>query len=239
MSKLWCVPDIHGRKDLLDQLLKKLFEEEGFNFTEDKLIFLGDMIDRGKDSKGVLDTIRELTEEYPENVIALAGNHEWLMIDGCVTNSSRRYNDDWDLWLANGAYATLDSFPFNKVPDEYIKWCASLPLYHEEPGFFFSHAPIAKEAPKDSALPFSKDSLIWTYVMGDEAEWTHKHENAIGVCGHIHRLNYKIMEPRFYDHYYFLDCGSGCKPNAPLVAVEVNSKDVIYSWPKDLNKERE
>jgi hypothetical protein len=42
------------------------------------------------------------------------------------------------------------------------------------------------------------------------------------------------MEPRLYPHYYYIDTGCGCSLSAPLVAVEVKSKKVIYVWPKEL-----
>ncbi len=66
--------DIHGCHDQLKTLLNAITPT-----PSDTLIFLGDIIDRGADSKGVLDTIREL--EKVCHVIAIMGNHEQMMIE--------------------------------------------------------------------------------------------------------------------------------------------------------------
>ena len=239
MSRIYCIPDIHGRFDLLSPLMEKLIREENLDLSVDKLIFLGDLIDRGEDSKGVLDFIRELTELYPNNVVALAGNHEWLCIDAHIKpNMDTEY-----LWHVNGGGNTLNSFAIDgyvpkKLPEDYIRWMAFLPLKHEEPGFFFSHAPVPKESYRNimyrGTTDFQPEELIWTYNP-DEWGVARDHKNGvIGVSGHIHQLSKGIMKPRFYDHHYYLDSGCGCSAKAPLVAVEIASKKVIYMWPKDL-----
>lgn len=237
MSKLYAIPDIHGRMDLLEQLLKKLLEEEQLDLSKDSLVFLGDMIDRGPRSKDVLDKIRELTEKHPKSVIALAGNHEWLAIDAMTQGY-----DEFYLWMLNGGNSTLESFGHNArdlgvLPTEYVKWMASLPLFYETKYFFFSHAPVENEDNRKSEFkgkPFSKNELIWTYHL-PEGLYARNFPAKIGVCGHVHALRDGILRPRFYDHYIFADAGCGCSADAPLVAIEVNSEKVIYSCPDELN----
>lgn len=230
-GRLFAIPDIHGRRDLLDALLDQLFQREKLDLSKDKLIFLGDMIDRGKDSKGVLDKIRSLAEANPETVIALAGNHEYLMLNACV----RCRMHDFELWLINGGGETLQSFPGEKVDEDTLRWVAKLPLFHEEPGFFFSHAPVPKEEfrrAENRGKPFTLEELTWTYH--DPETWISRDmtdEGKIGVCGHIHALRYGVMAPRFRDHYWFLDSGAGCSVKAPLVAVECRSQEVFWAWP--------
>jgi hypothetical protein len=228
MTRLYAIPDIHGRKDLLDKLLEKLYTEEKLDLTQDKLIFLGDMIDRGADSKGVMDTIRDLLEKHPTNVVALAGNHEWLAIGASINPSNY---DKVALWEMNGGDSTRKSFsPHTNIPDDYIRWMALLPLSHEEPGFFFSHAPVPREDRRlliNKGQPFTNEELTWTYSI-DELGIARDHGYGIvGVCGHIHALRKGIFEPRFYDHYIFADAGCGCHPRAPLVAIEVRTRKVI------------
>jgi serine/threonine protein phosphatase 1 len=232
--RLFAVPDIHGRKDLLVLLLAKLWLEEKLDMSRDKLIFLGDMVDRGPDSKGVLDAVRSLQDEHPDTVIVLAGNHEELMIDGC-SNSAVAF----DLWIQNGGGRTIHSFGFSwtdpsfsgqLIPKDYLKWLKSLRLSHEEKGFFFSHAPVPKETyrmPQNRGKPFTREELTWTY-HGDEAGIAKVHDNGVlGVCGHIHAIRKKIFEPRLYDHYLFLDAGCGCADEAPLFCCEVVSGKMI------------
>jgi hypothetical protein len=230
MSRLFAIPDTHGRIDLLEGLFQKLCREEGLDLQKDKLIFLGDMIDRGRDSASVLRYIRDLTLAHPKTVIALAGNHEYLMLDAIYQPDSSVF----ELWMWNGGDDTLASFGSREIPESVLNWVASLPLSHEEPGFFFSHAPVPKETrrlPANRGKPFTREELTWTYDRF-EADVAREFENGvIGVCGHIHRLRDNIKHPRFYEHYYFLDAGCGCSATAPLVAVEVRTRKVIFAYP--------
>jgi hypothetical protein len=234
---LYAIPDIHGRLDLLTQLWETLETAHSLDLTKDKVIFLGDMIDRGADSKGVLDFVKEKLEKHPGHVVALDGNHEWLAI-----NASMKGYDDYYLWMMNGGEQTLKSFAVDavegmkKMPDDYVKWLASLPLKHEEPGFFFSHAPAPRESYRlviNRDQEFTKEELTWTYHR-DEFGIARNHGNGvIGVCGHVHALRKGVKAPRFYDHYIYADAGCGCHPEAPLVAIEVNTQQVIYAWPAE------
>lgn len=231
--RLFAIPDIHGRLDLLKKLWNELLTTHNLDLSADKVIFLGDMVDRGDDSYGVICFIRELTLLHPQNVIALAGNHEWINI----MRFTRGLPEDIEMFNWNGGLQTMDSYHragFSRIPNDHLDWMAHLPFKHEEPGFFFSHAP----APRDSyrrvvnrGMELTADELTWTY-HSDERGVARDHGNGIiGVCGHVHRLKDGIMKPRFYDHYIYADSGCGCSPKAPLVAIEVKSKEVIYAWP--------
>jgi hypothetical protein len=205
------------------------------DLTKDKLVFLGDMIDRGPESKGALDFIRDLLVKHTNNVVALGGNHEWMAI-----NTHMKPNfENRHLWLMNGGDATLASFGPNtkNMPDDYIKWLASLPLSHREGNFFLSHAPVPRENRRkwfyQGQAEIDKAELLWSYPEDhDEPGFARDHGNGvIGVCGHVHHLWDGLMEPRLYDHYYYLDAGCGCSPKAPLIACELNSQKIIYAWP--------
>jgi len=211
---LYAIPDIHGRLDLLQELLLSIPLAK-----DDKMIFLGDYVDRGPNPAGVIRLLRDF--QSPQ-VICLAGNHEWLMIDALThgLQTSRQ----GQLWAINGAGTTMKSYAGNlKQMEEDARWLASLPLSHEEPGFFFSHAPVHDA----EMLPYRREALTWNYwELHEEEKFGKRHEGRVGVCGHIHRLQEGLTSPRFYDHYLYLDCGCGCRPEAPLVAVEVRSRTV-------------
>ena len=235
-NRTYCVPDIHGRLDLLHKLWAKLVDDENLDLNQDKVVFLGDMIDRGPDSYGVVEFIRELTLLHPTNVIALAGNHDWMLIMA----KTRGSYDDWSMWSNNGGKATMDSYNkvgFDDVLAEHIKWLANLPFKYELPGYFLSHAPAPSEGHRNilnKGLPeFTPDELTWSYHKDEWGLARHHKNGVIGVSGHIHQLSKGIMEPRFYDHHFYLDCGCGCSDKAPLVAVEINTKKVIYAWPNE------
>lgn len=239
MSRIFAIPDIHGRLDLLNSLLSKLESENGLDLSKDKLVFLGDMVDRGPDSYGVICRVKELCESNPNNVIALAGNHEWIGI----MRYTRGLQEDIELYEWNGGLQTDESYRLaglSRITVDHLDWMAHLPLKHEEPGFFFSHAPVPRESyrnPLNRGLAeFTPEELTWTY-HSDEFGVARDHGNGIiGICGHIHRLKDGIMGPRFYDHYIFADSGCGCSPKAPLVAVEANTREVIYAWPNKITK---
>lgn len=255
MNNIWTIPDVHGRNDVLQPLLKKLFEDEKFDFTQDKLVFLGDMIDRGKDSKGVIQTIKSLVEQHPNNIFALQGNHEELALNACA----RRTHDDVNLWLMNGGDATIDSYKLARLtepedenyhtapryagiymPYEILEWMSKLPLQLQFDGFFFSHACVPKEEYRsffNLGHPFKDDELTWTRTRSEDEEFELSRvfdNEVVGVCGHNHALSYKpgpLLEPRFYPHYIFADAGCGCYKKAPLVAIECKTRRVVYEWP--------
>ena len=90
------IGDVHGRLDLLRLAAQR--------FPDRHLVLLGDYVDRGPDSAGVLALVRELVTAG--RATALAGNHDLLMIAALLD----RDPDALELWLANGGQATLDSY---------------------------------------------------------------------------------------------------------------------------------
>ena len=102
MGNIFAIGDIHGCLRPLEDLLEKL----PVNWSEDYLVFLGDYIDRGPDSRLVLETLMALKEAHPERVVCLLGNHEWMLL---------RYLQgyDRDIYLLNGGDTTLAQFMKN------------------------------------------------------------------------------------------------------------------------------
>lgn len=238
---IWAVGDIHGYLSLLDLLLKKLVEEHGLNLKKDKLIFLGDYIDRGPDSPGVHKRVMELDKN--PNVVCLLGNHDDFMLDANHTGVS-------SLWThpCNGGSKTLrqygllykvDHYTYHSMPEQLpqsvIDWTRSLPLFHKEHGFFFSHACILRRSDE----PYGRDDYLWSRPRicaggkeGDSCKNFGTEEDGtkiVGVCGHT-----KAKEPRFYDNYWFLDSGCGALPDGKLTAIECRSQMVVQADPKEL-----
>lgn len=233
MGRLYGIADIHGRLDLLNKLLDTLYTVHNLDLSVDKIIFTGDMVDRGPDSYGVLTRIKALEEAHPGHVIVLAGNHEWINIMRFARGSS----EDVDMFERNGGLDTLRSYQlagFSGITQDHLVWMSKLPLKHEEPGFFFSHAPVPRESYRNllnKGQDFTPDELTWTYNR-DEWGVARDHGNGIiGFCGHVHALSKGLLEPRFYDHYIYGDSGCGCSDKAPLCAIEVRTREVIYAWP--------
>ena len=79
MASVWAIGDVHGEAARLSALLDELPRQPG-----DWTVFLGDYIDRGPDSAGVLATVRRLQEGSPESVVCLMGNHEALLLQAAA-----------------------------------------------------------------------------------------------------------------------------------------------------------
>ena len=119
-NSVWAVGDIHGHFSTFENLLEKIDLQEG-----DKLVSLGDLIDRGPDSASVLRTFRD-----QESLFTVRGNHEDMMLR-CL---SRRRNKDCKSWLKYGGMETLESFEV--TPDNRdllsIEWCEFLSMLPTE-----------------------------------------------------------------------------------------------------------
>jgi serine/threonine protein phosphatase 1 len=150
----YAIADIHGCCKTFHALIKRL-QIRG----KDRIYLLGDYIDRGPDSKGVLDTIMN-----PDcNVAALMGNHEDMWLRASVKTGDP---DPWvedeavNIWMENGGQATLKSFAGTDTKP-YLAFLRELPLFVELDDFFLVHAEF------DFSLsdPFGKagiDSMLWS-----------------------------------------------------------------------------
>lgn len=227
------IGDVHGRRDLLDELLRRIES----NYPYHILLFLGDYVDRGPNSFGVICTIKRLCDEG--RAVAVMGNHEAMMLDFVADGAT----DSAHSWLFNGGYATMRSygpvcggsraaFLKNFSGSGHLDWMKSLPLYHETEEIFASHAPISKadgSAGKFRENPFA---LYWTYqpvaMLSMEAEGAYNH-GKLALCGHIHRLQENVLTPRIYPHIVYADTGCGCADWGPLTGVVVeDGKYVDY-----------
>lgn len=106
MANMFVVSDIHGMHEHLLDILKYWNEE-------DHLVFLGDYVDRGTNSYGVLNTVMTLHKQFPEKVHVMWGNHEQLFI-------SALKNPELDStgFLRNGGVETLTSF-LHQLKEDY------------------------------------------------------------------------------------------------------------------------
>lgn len=113
------VGDLHGRLDLLDQLLERI---QPRLIADTPLIFVGDYIDRGEDSAGVLTRLFELSHSSEGRVICLRGNHEDMLL-----SFLDRPEEHGARWLRYGGMQTLGSYRIPGVtpaqdPDKLRQW---------------------------------------------------------------------------------------------------------------------
>lgn len=149
------ISDIHGCFDELQQLWNKV----NFNPDEDIAVFMGDMIDRGKDSYKVVSFVKNLQKQYgKESVIALTGNHEILCVNHLQSPAQYQY-EHTSLFYMNGGKTTEDSYKregHSLMEDlEYFK---SLPLMVETDNFIIVHAGINPYKSMDNQ---SIDDMVW------------------------------------------------------------------------------
>ena len=112
----YAIGDIHGCYDLLARLLEDIHRDAERRGGPARLIFLGDYIDRGPDSRAVLATLMAGPQRPVDEWICLTGNHEELMLQAPTSEKVAA------VWLREGGEATLASFS-GKIPDEVRAWC--------------------------------------------------------------------------------------------------------------------
>ena len=145
----YAISDIHGCCKTFVKLLKKIEFKK-----RDTLYLLGDYVDRGPDSKGVVDYIMDLKKDG-YNVITLMGNHEDMLL-------SAIYKDVYlKSWLNNGGDVALKSFDVShpkNLEGKYIEFFNGLERYVELEDYFLVHAGFNFKI--DNPLE-DKQAMLW------------------------------------------------------------------------------
>ena len=153
---IYAVGDIHG---CLDQL-SRLLDDVQPDLEKDLLLFVGDYIDRGPDSRGVVDYILRLQQQYPrDQIICLKGNHEAMFLD-FLQGQGR------EIFLFNGGQSTLreywgenwDSLKELLLPPEHEQFYRELRSYYETPDFIFVHGGLKPGVPLAEQ---QEEDLLW------------------------------------------------------------------------------
>jgi serine/threonine protein phosphatase 1 len=169
---LYAIGDIHGRTDLLERLLDGIAADvQRQALPRSLVVYLGDYVDRGPDSAGVIDL---LLDEAPPGLepVHLLGNHERMMLDflGNISVGA--------MWLRNGGDATLRSYGIDCAADEadpqrlqelqaalrqslpvrHLEFLRALPLTHVEGDYFFVHAGVR---PGVALADQREEDMIW------------------------------------------------------------------------------
>ena len=147
-DRLLVIGDIHG---CLSQLQKLLAEVRPT--ANDQVVFLGDYIDRGPDSAGVVEELIAFQAKFPHTVF-LCGNHEQMLLDFLEGRNAT-------LFLLNGGDATLASYRTRKLwplPEKHLNFLKSLKEWHATEQFIFVHAGLR---PGVSLAEQHPDDLLW------------------------------------------------------------------------------
>lgn len=162
------IGDIHG----CYQELVKLLEKTAFNKGADRLISLGDLMDRGRQSYEVFDFFRHLKAETEDHCIIIRGNHEDMMMNTAL------YPEDSILWEINGGDKTIQSFcRHNANVYHYAAWFNEhTVLSYEDNNFQCCHAGLINENIAVN-LP---DVLLWDRSRIDRNDYCGK----LTIIGH-------------------------------------------------------
>lgn len=177
-GKLFAVGDIHGCCEEVSHLLEHLKKTLT---PDDTVIFIGDYIDRGPDTKGVVDTLLLFKEKYPRTHF-LQGNHEEMFL-GFLDGQTR----SGAMFFPNGGKITLDSYGITDLdpksvvetlPKEHLNFFRTLERYIITKEFVFVHAGLHPLAD----LLEQKDKHIY-WIRDEFIQNIHKFEKLI-VFGH-------------------------------------------------------
>jgi serine/threonine protein phosphatase 1 len=160
------IGDIHGCRAPFEQLLSALALR-----PEDTLVILGDVVDRGPDSRGVIELVMELRDRC--QLVTILGNHEEMML--YVVENEMALQD----WLMHGGAETLDSYGHGSVPSqlprEHLDYLRTWGDYYETPSHFFvhgnylAHKPLNQQPWHEMRWESLRDLMPGTHCSGKTA----------------------------------------------------------------------
>lgn len=184
-ERLFAIGDVHGCSNALTTILNEISLS-----YDDTVVFLGDVVDRGPNSKLVIDTILGLSDVC--KVIFITGNHEEMMRN--VISGQGPVNR----WLGSGGQETADSYggSLENVPPEHIRFLVSGLAYWESETEIFVHGTLESEV---SMSVQTSDFLRWKHIGGMEAP--HVSGKRV-ICGHTAQ---KDGVPLVYEGWVCID----------------------------------
>jgi Calcineurin-like phosphoesterase. len=249
MGTLYAMSDIHGFYDLMLRNLEYLdLSEPGT-----RLIFCGDYVDGGTDGCRVLYKIKELTERYPLQVVALKGNHETMFLDFLEAGELDIVNVAWAAIQLTDAigYNFLSATCREKLRDfdfptddldvlfraarivqkdilenhkDLVQWMKHLPYYYETETQIFVHAGINEEAGNRWKQATSEDDFVNKYP----ASFGKFYKDII--AGHI-ATSSLAGDPDFHgvfwdkQSHYYIDGTAGISHCIPLLKYDTEKRE--------------
>ena len=170
------IGDIHGCSTALDRMLEELHPQR-----DDVVVTLGDYIDRGPDTRGVIHRLLEL--EQSTHLIPLIGNHEILMLD------ARSNLVDSGSWYGVGgrqtmqSYGCMDAPDWDSIPQEHWDFLSQrLRRWHANDTHIFAHANV------NAMLPMPDQSDDWLFWRRFDDSHPHFSGKTL-ICGHTAQKN--------------------------------------------------
>ena len=202
MTLMYAIPDLHGRLDLLQAALVAIREQDPTAQSERRIVTLGDYVDRGPESRGVIEYLMDRPE-----IRALRGNHEDMLLG--FLDGEYSIGD----YLTNGGGATLLSYGQKLgerpdpgvVPPEHRVWLRTLPYMHVTPTHVFVHAGVDPAVPLDQQ---TVTSMTWRLYRFWET-WHHGvDEHGNELRRHVVHGHHAHRQPEMYEGRTNLDTDS-------------------------------
>jgi serine/threonine protein phosphatase 1 len=204
----FAIGDIHGCAKALRTLVEHIDPQ-----PDDELIFLGDYIDRGPDSRNVIDQILEL--EFRCRVVPLVGNHELAML------AIIQHGVNEKVWLTNGGRATLTSYggSLTKLPQSHLDFFRRLSRFHEMSDSICVHAGYEAELPMEQQ---ADATMFWNHLPLD---WPAPHVSGKRmVFGHTPQASGRILDA---GHFVCID--TYCFGGGYLTALELDTNAILQA----------
>lgn len=224
--KTFAISDIHGCYDELMALYKKL----PIDPKKDRMVFLGDYVDRGLKTKQVVEQLMKWNKKYPHWVF-LYGNHEDLMLDALLYGG--RVYGSYDLWWSQGGKETANSYlphnlsqyekaiatPADFIPKAHIEWLAALPRYFEDDKYIYVHGGI-----KPGLTPAETDPYDLIWIRNEFIDWPGDFGGKKVIYGHTPG---PLLEPNVMDNKIGIDTAVCYSALNKLTAIEL-PKEIFY-----------
>lgn len=225
---LYAVGDIHGELGKLNALLARLPLE-----PDDRFVFLGDYVDRGVESAGVVSRLIDWSRHY--ECTFLLGNHESMFLDFLGWSGGVYFGGD--AFLANGGDRTLASYGFFdldhpdpgrlELPPSHLQFYEGLQLYHVEGDYCFVHAGLGEKGLGHRDLGYAlrrsrPEDLLWNRNTGELP-----HDLGVTlVYGHTPRPDFSIR----WNQPFSIGIDTGAVFGGPLTAIRLPDETIYQAY---------
>jgi len=204
------VGDIHGEISQLESLIKQIGP------CTRPFIFLGDYINRGPDSKAVIDFLIRFTEDGNKTIF-LCGNHEWALLEYLEHGEFDKFASLGGLrtlssYLPEGQTGDLRDAMIERLPISHVRFFKRLLPFFENDTMVCSHSGVPQDRPDERNF---RDLVLGTHLE----LFSKQHKGGkLNICGHYPQTN---LKPFYKANFICLDTGCGTLPDGILTALFV------------------